>query len=259
MATLIKSGIIHRAGKELPPGSCEQAALYVMQALPEAEKQSFEAQLKEHAAVQEIVQLGREATEWLYRALTPDNTRRELTQILTDMRQRWFYGKERDMNRMGLYVMGITVLAIIIASLLFISPWHKDVYRQFAPTEMVHEHIPNNDTSTLLHLASQHFNRGRFNRAVQLLNQVLQMDPSNTYARYYRGICLLEINQLAPARTDLQAVYESNSPYRYDAAFYMALSYLKERDKQQSVEWLLKIPEQAPIYWKAKKLIDEVR
>jgi len=259
MSTLIKSSVVSRAGKELPAGSSEQAALYIMQGLPETEKVSFEAELKENIALQEIVQRGRNAVEWLRRALAPDNTRRELAQILADMRQRWFYPKDRDINRIGLYVMGITVLAIIIASLLFISPWHKDVYRQFAATEMVHHHKPGNDTSKLLHAAARHFNRRRFSQTVEVLNQVLEISPSNMYARYYRGISLIETNQLARARNDLQAVYDSNSPYRYDAAFYMGLSYLKERDRQQSLEWLLKIPEQAPVYWKAKKLIDELQ
>jgi tetratricopeptide (TPR) repeat protein len=160
---------------------------------------------------------------------------------------------------MGFYVMGITVVAMLIASLLFISPWSKDVYRQFAPTEMVHHHVANNDTSKMLHDAARHFNKRRFERAVQLLNNVLEMDSTNLFARYYRGVCLVEMNQQAQARTDLQAVYNSNAPYRYDAAFYMALSFLKERNKQQSLEWLFKIPAQAAVHRKAQKLIEELR
>jgi tetratricopeptide (TPR) repeat protein len=180
-------------------------------------------------------------------------------QILADMRLRWFYGKERDNSRMGWYVMGIAVFAMLIASLLFISPWRKDVYRQFAPTEMVHHHIPNNDTSRILHEASRNFNRRRFAAAVQQLNRVLELHPSNSFARYYRGVCLVEMNQQALARADLQAVYEGNEPFRFDAAFYMALSFLKERDKQQALEWLLKIPPQAAVYTKAQKMLEELR
>ncbi|SEM96304.1 hypothetical protein SAMN04488505_107173 [Chitinophaga rupis] len=261
MAKLLEHGHQLQTDRVLSNKSYEQTALYVMQSLPETEKQNFEIELKENGDVQEIVKSGKEAIEWLRRALTPDNTRRELAQILVDMRQRWFYGKDRDMNRMGLYVMGITVLAIIMAGLLFISPWRKDVYRQFAPTEMVHHHTADtNNAAKLLHEAARNFNKRRFSESVEQLNQVLQMDSTNTYARYYRGVSLLDMNLLPQSRTDLQTVYKDDkSPYRYDAAFYLALSYLKEGDKQQSVGWLLKIPEQAPIYWKAKKLIDEIR
>jgi tetratricopeptide (TPR) repeat protein len=259
MVTLIKSSLTQRSGKELFPGNIEQAALYVMNELAESEKQTFDQQLKEQAALQEIVEQGREAIEWLRRTLTPDNTKRELMQILADMRLRWFYGKERDNSRMGWYVMGIAVFAMLIASLLFISPWRKDVYRQFAPTEMVHHHIPNNDTSRILHEASRNFNRRRFAAAVQQLNRVLELHPSNSFARYYRGVCLVEMNQQALARADLQAVYEGNEPFRFDAAFYMALSFLKERDKQQALEWLLKIPPQAAVYTKAQKMLEELR
>jgi len=247
-------------GKELPFSMYEQVSLYVMQGLPETDKAEFEKQLREDEHLQDTVRRGKNAVEWLRRALSPDNTRRELTQVLLDMRQRWFYSHNKEMNRMGFYVGGITVIAMILAGLLFISPFRKDVYRQFAPTEMAHHHLPDNDTTRLLHEAAAQFNKRHFSGAVELLNQVLQMDPSNTYARYYRGVCLIDINQLAAARTDLQLVYATNnSPYRYDAAFYLALSYLREGNKQQSLSWLLKIPEQAPIYWKAKKLIDEIR
>jgi hypothetical protein len=38
----------------------------------------------------------------------------------------------------------------------------------------------------------------------------------------------------------------------------MALSYIRERDKQQCLEWLLKIPENAPIYWKVARLKEEL-
>jgi hypothetical protein len=261
MATLLDHGYQLRTGEKLPVKTYEKTALYVIQSLPEEDKPAFEALLKENSGVREIVQAGKEAIEWLRRALTPDNTRRELTQILTDMRQRWFYGKDRDMNRMGFYVMAITVIAIIMAGLLFISPWRKDVYRQFAATEMVHRHeADTTNVARLLHEAAYNFNKRRLEKTVMLLNQVLKADTANTYARYYRGVCLVDMNELGKARTDLLTVYNNDSSaYRYDAAFYLALSYLKERDKQQSVEWLLKIPEQAPVHWKAKKLIDEIR
>jgi Lipoprotein NlpI, contains TPR repeats len=259
MATLIKSNLTQRSGNGMMPGNIEQAALYVMNELPESEKQSFEQLLNEQPALQEIIAQGREAIEWIRRSLTPDNTKRELMQLLADMRQRWFYGKERDTNRMGWYVMGITVLAMLIAGLLFISPWHKDVYRQFAPTEMIHHPVPDNDTSRLLHEASRNFNRRRFTAAIQQLDRVVQLDPSNSFARYYRGVSLVEINRQPQAREDLQAVFNSNKPIRYDAAFYMALSFLKERDKQRALDWLLKIPPQAAVYAKAQKLMEELR
>ncbi|MBP1652497.1 MAG: hypothetical protein H6Q26_2654, partial [Bacteroidetes bacterium] len=41
-------------------------------------------------------------------------------------------------------------------------------------------------------------------------------------------------------------------------AFYIALSYLKEGNKQLCLEWLLKIPDSAPIYFKAQSLKEEL-
>ena len=190
-----------------------------------------------------------------------DNTRFELGEMLADQREKWFHTKDNATNtRVGVYVMITAVISAGLAALLFFSPWHKDFYRQFSGTEMTHHHVTGNeaDTSLLLHRASVNFNKGNYNTAIKLLDEVLAKDSLHTPARYYRGVSLVDEGKQEAARKDLQYVYAGTSAYKYDAAFYMALSYLHERDKQQCLEWLLKIPSNAPIYWKAERLKQEL-
>jgi tetratricopeptide (TPR) repeat protein len=160
----------------------------------------------------------------------------------------------------GLYVVVTAIISAALAGLLFVSPWHKDIYRQFSGTEMIHHHQADNetDTSLLLHQAAFAFNKGHYNTAVELLNQVIAKDSTQPASRYYRGIALIDEGQLEAARKDLNFVYGGTSSYKYDAAFYIALGYLRERDKQQCLEWLLKIPVNAPIYWKVARLKEEL-
>ena len=56
------------------------------------------------------------------------------------------------------------------------------------------------------------------------------------------------------ARQDLQMVFEGGSLFKYEAAFYMALSYAQKGDKATALLWVGKIPSGAPAYDKAKEL-----
>ena len=189
-----------------------------------------------------------------------DNTRDELEEIIADQREKWFHTKDNPNAKISLYVVITAIIAAGLAGLLFLSPWHKDVYRQFSGTEMVHNHREGveRDTALLFHQAARSFNRGYYNRTIKLLNQILAKDSTHVPARYYRGISLLETGRQQEARQDLGIVFAGKSTFQYDAAFYIALSYLRERNKQQCLEWLLKIPDNASIHWKAEKLKEEL-
>lgn len=189
-----------------------------------------------------------------------DNVRDELEEIIAGQRQRWFHTKDTPSVNVSIYVSITAIIAAALAGLLFLSPWHKDIYRQFSGTEMMHAHRVQGeqDTSLLLHQAAANFNRGHFRAAIPLLDKVLQKDSLHIAARYYRGVSLVDERRMTEGRTDLLKIYAGNSPYRYDAAFYIALSYLREGDKQQCLEWLLKIPENSHVYWKATRLREEL-
>ncbi|GAA3943010.1 hypothetical protein GCM10022209_43210 [Chitinophaga oryziterrae] len=190
-----------------------------------------------------------------------DNTRNELEEIIADQREKWFHSKEHAAHtRVGLYAVITAIISATLAGLLFVSPWHKDIYRQFSGTEMIHHHQAGNetDTSLLLHQAASAFNKGHYDKAVELLDQVIAKDSTQPATRYYRGVALIDEGRQEAARKDLNFVYGGTSSYKYDAAFYIALSYLREKDKQQCLEWLLKIPANAPIYWKVARLKEEL-
>jgi tetratricopeptide (TPR) repeat protein len=201
-----------------------------------------------------------EAIAWSGNIQDTDNTREELEEMLADQRERWFHTKGNPNTRISIYVVITAIIAAGLAGLLFLSPWHKDVYRQFSGTEMEHIHHEGQegDTSLLLHEAASSFNHGHYTHAIQVLDQVLAKDSLHAAAHYFKGVSLIELGKQKDARKELVTVFSGTSAFQYNAAFYIALSYLKEGKKQQCLEWLLKIPDNAPVYFKAQSLKDEL-
>jgi tetratricopeptide (TPR) repeat protein len=222
----------------------------------EAERKAFTTRLQTDVLLAQQVKRFDIIRQLLAQKICSDADRDEIQHLLFTHRNAWYTLKDNSIIPIRNYVILTAMVAVAMAILLYVSPWRKNIYRQFAATEM---QIPGIDSLRLPEAAILQFNHGYFNEAITSLNTVLQSNPGNFYARYYRGVALLEENQLPAARTDLLSVYDSQSDLRYEAAFYMALSYLKEGQKQPCLDWLLKIPPGAPNYLKVQKLIEELK
>ena len=72
---------------------------------------------------------------------------------------------------------------------------------------------------------------------------------------FYRGVTYLHTTQNKKARTDLQEIFRGNSVFKYNAAYYIGISYLQDKDKAEAKKWLKKIPEDAAVYPKVKELL----
>ena len=94
-------------------------------------------------------------------------------------------------------------------------------------------------------------------QALRSLDSAVLANPSDARSVFYRGVTLLHLEQKAKAREDLNTIYNGESIYQYDAAYYMALSYLEDK-KDSSRTWLQKIPIDAPIYPKAAIVLKKV-
>jgi tetratricopeptide (TPR) repeat protein len=224
----------------------------------EAERSAFDARLQTDTLLNQQVKRFDMVRQLLAQKICNNTSRDELQHQLFSHRNAWYSLKDNYTIPIRNYVILTALVAAAMAILLYISPWRKNIYRQFASTEM---QIPDIDSLRLPEKAIMQFNHGHFNEAIVLLNDALTANPGNLYARYYRVVAMIDQNKLKRARQDLLTVFNSSndSDLHYDAAFYMALSYLKEGHKQECLEWLLKIPPGAPNYPKVQKLIGELK
>jgi DNA-directed RNA polymerase specialized sigma24 family protein len=244
---------------ELSERDYELADRLITHDISDVDREPLEARAKNEPLLAEMLRKYAAVYKFLRQELWAGSTRDGLIETFVENRQAWFAVKDHTPSPIRNYIALAALVAISLAGLLVVSPWTKNIYRQFAPTQMMHQDSKNAATSQLFLEAEHYFNARSFAKAVPLLSQVIAKDTANIYAHYYRGVSLVELDQQDAARQDLQPIYQGKSPLQYDAAFYIALSYLKQGNKQQCLEWLLKIPENAPIYLKVQKLLGELK
>jgi thioredoxin-like negative regulator of GroEL len=157
------------------------------------------------------------------------------------------------------YLRGaVAVAAILIAVIVIWQPWKPGLFKEFSETSMAAPAERGSSADDLLQQAADAFNKKDFASAASQLQQVKQQDTANSFVNFYYGVSLLQTDRLREAREIFNQLYAGESAFKFEAAFYQALGYLKEDNKNLCREWLQKIPADAPNYNKAQDLLKEL-
>jgi tetratricopeptide (TPR) repeat protein len=152
----------------------------------------------------------------------------------------------------------VAVAAILIAVIIIWQPWKPGLYKEFSETSMAAPAERGSTANDLLQQAVDAFNKKDYASAASLLQQVKQQDTANSFVNFYYGVALLQTDRLPEARLIFNQLYAGQSAFKFEAAFYQALGYLKEDNKEPCREWLQKIPADAPNYTKAQELLNKL-
>jgi hypothetical protein len=225
----------------------------------EEERIAFEEQMLQDAELKTEVELLKDVNTTLKIKLHPGETELALRNSLHEMNSEYFLGKAEQakvvpINRRR-WVTAIAAVFVMGLILTVWQPWkEEDLYKQYASIQMPEIAERGAAADSLLKLALENFNNKKFAVAIPFFEAVLKDSSHNSFVQYFYAIALLQNNQTEKSRTQLTQLYNGNSLFRYDAAFYIALSYLKEKDKPKCLEWLNKIPADAGPYNKAQEL-----
>ncbi|HEY4205864.1 MAG TPA: hypothetical protein VGM31_03585 [Puia sp.] len=247
----------------------EDIVRYVEGELSSEEKQKMEDDLRTDAALAESVALYRQLKGTLEQRLPAGEGAAALRRTLGDMRGKYFAGAGIGAMSPGAgstagkvvnirvrvfrrYVAGLAAAAAILFAVVML--WPSDYLNTYGKTQMAGVTERGEGSDTLMEKASVFFNSGAFDKALPLLDQAYRADTANQTALFYRGVARLHAGIVVEARQDLQAVYRGESLFKYEAAFYMALSYLEKGDKEMARSWIEKVPADAPDAEKADAL-----
>ncbi len=244
---------------------------YLEGEMNEAETKAFEAQMQEDADLKNVVELYMDVKQTLKMKLNPGQKESALRNTLGEMRSDFFskeiieakptakivrFSRSRWIAAAAAVFIGIVMLTIW-------APWEKtgSLYDQYASIDMpavTERGTPADTLARLLKEATNDFNDKKFAEAVPVFTTIRKIDSSNVFIQFYYGVALLQSGQTAASRQQLTELYNGSSLFKYDAEFYMALSYLKEKNNTACKEWLNKIPADAGMYGKAQGLLKKL-
>lgn len=159
-------------------------------------------------------------------------------------------------NRMR-WLAAAASLALVAAAVWFFTSPGEPSYRQYA------QHAPLSLTSRgaadqMAGEAEAAFTKKDYAAALAALDRLLAEQPDNLTAQLYKGICLIELDRAADARAVLEPMASGLSALRSEAVWYVALSYLKEKNTAACRNELSKIPAGDMRYGQAQELLKKL-
>jgi len=236
-------------------------ARYLEGDMEQEEKQGFEAKLQADIELQQILREYEDIHQTLKMQLAPDAQDQHVRQTLQQLNQQYFKTEglpaktEAKVFSIKTYLKWISVAAVLIIGLLVWAPWSVDLYEQYAISRQMSVAERGIGQEEPLGQAATLFNKKDYAAARKILQRQYMENPNNPLLSYYFSITLIETGQEYEARTVLMKLSEGESAFKYDATYYVALSFLKEDKKNETIEWLKKIPEGTANYNKAQELI----
>ena len=236
----------------------EEMALYVNGDMTGADQQKFEQQLQRDKTLQEQVQQYRQVLAALRIRLAPDEQDQAFSHTLHALNEEYFGPAEESIRPVGIYIKwacAAAAVAIVLIITLF-HPWRQnDLYTEYTTLQMIPSAERGDHTDTLLQQAATAFNNKQFGLAQKDLEAAHKLEPDNALIQFYYAVSLVETGDHHTGQPLLEHVYAGNSVFKYDAAYFLALSYLKINNKNACRQWLQKIPSGTNRYAQAQSLI----
>lgn len=233
------------------------------------EKNVFEEQMRQDAELKNEVDLLKDVNTTLKIKLHPGENEMALRNSFQDLRGEYFSKKTEQAKIIPLsrkrWITAVAAVFIMALLLTVWQPWKKeDLYKQYADIQMPGIAERGAAADSLLKLSVENFNNKKFAEAIPSFEAVLKdsaqrsAGSQNAFVQYYYAIALLQNGDIKKSRFQFTELYNGESLFKYDAAFFMALSYLKEKNKVVCKEWLNKIPADAGPYSKAQELMKKL-
>jgi tetratricopeptide (TPR) repeat protein len=239
----------------------EEIALYVNGDMAGEEQQQFEQVLQRDKTLQDNVRQYQQVQAALRTRLAPDAQDKALSQTLHSLNEEYFGKTEAKIRPVGIYIKWASAAAVV-AMLLVVNlfhPWKQhDLYKEYGGLQMVTSAERGDHTDTLLQRATTAFNSQQFAVAAKDLQVVFEKNPEDAMVTFYYGVSLIETGDLRKAEEMLEHVYAGNSVFKYDAAYFMAIRFLKEHKYTDCRKWLQNIPVGTSRYAQAQLLLESI-
>lgn len=230
-------------------------ARYIERDMDEAEIADFEIRLATDVELQQNLKAYEDIHQGLKMKLASNE---EFKNTLKGFNEQYFTDEKKVVSfKPALKWIG-SIAAILVIALFIWAPWNSNLYERYADDSKMLVTERGAEIRTDLDRAADLYNEQNYQEASAILEKLYTQQQSNTMVGYYYGLSLLKTNAVEAARKVLIPIYEGESIFKYDSAYGIALSYLKENNKADCKTWLEKIPQETTRHQQAKELLDKL-
>lgn len=165
--------------------------------------------------------------------------------------------KQEKPKRLSLYKYAIAASVVLLFGFFLFNQFSNPEYSDYSQYGTVSLTVRGSN-STLLKTAEEAFNNKDFTKADKVLENLINQDKNNSELKLYRAISNIELNNFKTSDVLLNDLRNGDSVYKYTAAWYLALSKLKQNNKDACIEILKTIPEDSDNYNQVKKLLNKL-
>lgn len=232
---------------------------YLSEALSKDEVTSFEARLKSEPEFNQAFNTYKELNSFLVHKFENEEASTEFQDNLMSISNSYFEKQEAPKKVVQFkpwqYAMAASV-ALLVGIFMF-NNFSNPSFNDYNNYESVSFTVrgANDD---LLQTAQEAFNNRDFASAEAAFNQLNEEDDNNAELKLYRAISNIELNNFEMADNILKELSSGNSAFKNKATWYLALSKLKQENKDACLEILKTIQEEADDYKQAQKLIKKL-
>ena len=238
---------------------------YLNGELNEEEIKNFQARLKGDAAFSEEYTLQKSMNIFLEKDRNQPLLESKLTSIGKDFFKEEKNEQEdkvipiaRNKNR-NRWLIGLIASAAVAALLVMFNPFQpNDLYHQYAS----HQPISLTEKSTGSDLATKAetaFNQKNYALAYRNITIYLQENAEDQKAQLALGISALEFGKTEEAISIFEKINAGNSALKNYGTWYLALSYLKQKNFEKAKSFLNQVPDsEKTLFTKAQKLLKDL-
>ena len=237
---------------------------YLDGTLNAAERADFEAAARADPALAEALSLAREVRERLARQWGQEGEEAALRRTLKDLgKQHFGGGKARSPSplrstRTRWWMAAAAAVALVVW--LSWPPGADALYERYRifPEAAFALKSSNASAAQNLDAAAKSFNAKDFAPALSALNVHLNATPDDLEARFFAGLCQLELGQFAASEATFRQIIFPENVWSGEARWYLALTYLREKKSEQCKEILGQIPSGGAHHAEAQELLKKL-
>lgn len=232
---------------------------YLKGSLSPKGKLSFEKKLAENDSFREEFNAYKEISNFLEHKFSPE--RKKLKQTLKQTSDNYFKTnatKEKTkIFKLNSWQYGIAASILLLIGFYFFNLNNKIAYSDYAFSEKINL-VERNSPNKLLKNAEVAFNSKNYKQAIVYFDSILEKNSDYSEIKFYKSISLIETNQFSKADSLLSNLASSASVFKDKALFYLALSKLKQKDKQACKTLLKRVSKNSEEYNKAQEILKKI-